>query len=192
MRILVIFLASLVLTLQASAQNGFRSFEWGTPKAKIVQGEGKPALETTKSSLPVIVYEREIVDYSAVTIFILTPKNKRLAGGLYAFTEEYTNKNRFISDYRDISGLVSKKYGEPKKSDWEWSQDTYRGDSENYGMALQVGDLTLRETWENDQTLIEHVLTGGEYEVTHKIHYYSKDHLDVLQSTREKDALEAF
>ena len=67
------------------------------------------------------------------------------------------------------------KYGQPSEDEEFWRSNLYRDNPGDYGMAVAVGDLVKRTTWETDNTKIVLGITGDNFEIGVVIVYFSKE-----------------
>ena len=96
-----------------------------------------------------------------------------------------------INEYDNISGLLSKKYGEYKDEIIEWYDESY--DEDNLDLALQEGALTITRVWEDDETYLEYAIGndgGGGTQMT--IRYLSQQYYDDLMAEWDRIEMNDF
>jgi hypothetical protein len=165
----------------SSTANDFRKAKWGMTKAQVKASE---SLTATKDMGETILYTGTLASFDVVVGYIFA--GSKLVRAAYLVTEEHTNKTDHISDYNSLKELLVKKYGEPAEDKSYWKQDLYRDDPQHWGMALSMGHLVYYTKWETDRTAITMMLTGDNFEISHKIEYRSKN-LGALEE-KEKEA----
>jgi hypothetical protein len=77
----------------------------------------------------------------------------RLQSAVVVFGEEYNQTDQYVSDYRRLHKLLTRKYGKPESVNKVWKNDRYKLSS-RLGDAVAHGHLTLQTTWETDKTTI--------------------------------------
>lgn len=102
----------------------------------------------------------------------------------YVLKENHTNKNLYIEDYEKLADGLTKKYGEPKKQDVEWSDSLYKDSPDDYGLAISAGHLTYRQLWETENFSVFLYMSGDNFEISTVISYLST----TVSEPSEKDS----
>ena len=110
------------------------------------------------------------LDVIAAYVFV----DDQLSRGVYLINESHSNKTEYISDSNNLSGLLTKKYGEPSGGDTFWLDDLYKDDPSDWGMAVAVGHMSKTASWETNNFKVGMILTGDNYDISLKIEYASK------------------
>ncbi|GAI82346.1 unnamed protein product [marine sediment metagenome] len=97
-----------------------------------------------------------------VTVFL----QDKLYNTGYVFTGEHSNKNDYIRDYKNLKGILTKKYGKPKSDRTTWDNDLFKNDRSQWGLAVSIGHLSYGTMWETSNTYITLILNGDNYEIT--------------------------
>lgn len=178
--VLIIFSVIIVFSEQ---QYDFRKITWGMSKEQIKTIENKNIVYEGDNSLGhSLCYEVDISNKNYYCIYYFLEDKLYTAG--YMSTEEYTNKNDYIRDYKEIKEILTKKYGEPDKKkllsshnreEVYWENDLYKDDETEWGFAISIGDLSYGSIWETSTTDIELILDGNNYEINLRIRYISKE-----------------
>ena len=178
--IVLIFISTIFIY---SNQYDFRKINWGMDIDQVKAIENKKIVYEGDNSLGhSLCYEVDISNKNYYCIYYFLEDKLYTAG--YMSTEEYTNKNDYIRDYKEIKEILTKKYGEPDKKkllslhDREevcWENDLYKDDESEWGFAISIGDLSYGSIWETSTTGIELILDGNNYEVNLRIRYTSKE-----------------
>jgi|TARA_B100001971_G_scaffold183189_1_gene180991 hypothetical protein len=100
--------------------------------------------------------------------------NGKLWKGAYIFSETHSNTNMFITDYNSIKDILIEKYGEPIKDNVNWLNDLYADDTSEYGFAVSLGHLNFYCSWEIGDTKIQMVLSGENYDISHRLEYHNE------------------
>lgn len=96
-----------------------------------------------------------------------------------------------IDEYDNISGFLSKKYGDKKDEMMEWYDESY--DENNLDLALQEGALTITRMWEDNLTYIEYAIGNDGEGGTHMfIRYLSQQHYDDLMAEWDRIEMNDF
>ena len=96
-----------------------------------------------------------------------------------------------INEYDNISGFLSKKYGDKKDEMMEWYDEGY--DEDNLDFALQEGALTITRVWEDNLTYIEYAIGNDGEGGTHMyISYWSQKYYDDLMAEWDRIEMNDF
>jgi len=114
----------------------------------------------------------------------------KLYSGRYFFTEDHLTANSHLTDFDRIDENLQSKYGSTKVEK-EWSNDLYKNLKSMWGDAIEQGHLVLYTQWsvpdEAPITDIAHSLSGGDYEVNHRIEYYSVELYAEVEGRMEEE-----
>ena len=111
-------------------------------------------------------------------------EDSKLISGTYFFTKKHLNPQLYIEDFKVFKNLLTTKYGDPSLSKEEWSANTTPNDKENYGQAIEDGNLSLYSVWVTKRSLIKIILTSSNDRPFLQIHYTTKS-LDELENKTE-------
>jgi len=169
--------------LQSIKEPTFRTTKWGMNKSEVITLEGEPS-ENIDGAL---FYNSKLVGGilgDIVYVFV----NDALVRTKYNFKEDHSNKNEYLKDYAKIKNVLEEKYGEAYTDRNSWSKDLYKGDVQNYGMAVSVGHLIMQAGWLNLDTDILTSLSGDNFKISHIVQY-SSNALSSLEKSKEKEEL---
>jgi hypothetical protein len=167
-----------ISTPKPSSDNyDFRKSRWGMTVAEVKSSE-KGNILHEKPDL--VIYAGTVDKYNCHIGYIFAAG--KLVRAKYIFTDEHINKNNFLDDFDSVKTILTGKYGAPKSDDTFWSDDLYKDDPDNWGMAVSAGHMTKFTKYETDSTAIILALTGENFEVSFGIEYSSK----VLRSLEEE------
>lgn len=182
------YLLPLLLLISFDAiSDDFRGSNWGDSVKSVKENEKAVLIEEDADSLAYITTISGI-DMAAVYTF----ENDKLVSATYLNQQEYTNKNRYISDYKTIKELLIAKYGEPVSDDVKWFNDSFKNDTQEYGNAISIGHLAYLSKWVADGTEIVHVLSGNNYSLRMMVLYNdlsAKEIMDGQQKQKDIDQL---
>lgn len=168
---LVVLMMLVVNHTHINAQ--FRSTTWGMSSDEVKE------VETIVSELDgnlgesILVSNAVINGLEALVAYYII--DNTLYKARYVMSEDYTNKNGYVDDYKSISAILSTKYGY-QSIYYDWSDDLYKDDPMEYGFAVSIGHLRLGTNFDDDLTEIFHLLEGNDYEISHIIEYKSKEY----------------
>jgi len=192
MKRIVIGLFFLLISVLAYTENStkdFRNCTWGMSKKEVMKAEGIVEKDIVFQDSTLIAISSTIATYPCYIVYIYS--SDKLVRTKYSFNVEHSNNNLYYTiDYPAIKELLSKKYGSPIKDNRYWSRDLYKDDSDSYGMAIAVGDLSLYTNWENESTELILYLTGDNYVITFGVEYTSKNLRNLEAEKTEKEAVE--
>jgi len=118
--------------------------------------------------------------------------DNKLVRARYTLAEEHTNKDDFISDYKEFQNILIKKYGKPAKDNIYWRNNLYKKDQSNWGTAISMGHLSYFSNWDTQDTEIICFLNGDNFNVKCGVEYSSKKLKQSEQDYREKKGMENF
>lgn len=156
-----------------------------TIRNSIKFGMSRSEIMGKETEIP-FINENDMLVYSNLSIsgisdtVLLYSFNKEdlLSSVAYMFMNSHSNENLFIDDYDKIEESLKEKYGNPLLSGPTWSNDLFKGDASNYGLAVSLGDLSYRSIWFLADLKISHSLTGDNYKIQHAILYLSNEYND--------------
>jgi len=160
----------------------FRNTNWGDSKEKIKQIE---TAEYSKSGEELEMYYDKIASMNAYILYRFV--DNKLVRASYRFSDKHTNKNIYLDDYQKIKKLLTKKYGESKEDKSIWTNDLYRDDFSQYGMAISVGHYYKYANWENKDTSIQLGIKGDNFEIKLYILYISKKFDQLYKDRKEEE-----
>lgn len=147
----------------------FRNIQWGMSMEEVKKVETSKLLEEKPDLMN---YQDSVNGLDTWVLYIFV--DNRLVRAGYYFIERHSNKTDYISDYKTLDKSLTQKYGRPVHEDTIWKNDLYQDDPEDWGMALSVGHLVMLEKWETLETIVEHVLSGDNFDIIHVVNYRSK------------------
>jgi len=165
-----------------SLPNGFRKATWGMTRNQVKATESGKIMRDSENAL---AYKGSVGNADVLIFFFFV--SDKLVRGKYSFLTEHTNKNEFISDFERIKSTLKDKYGDPQKDETFWSNELYKDEPENWGMAIAVGDLSYYTTWENENTDIVLALDGDNYEISLVVEYSSKALHHLAEEAKKKE-----
>ena len=170
--LILLVIPFLFLTVLAKDQlYDFRKTNWGTSREQVKAIEDKnPDFEdNTILNYSVAINEKNFV----CTYRFLKDK---LYNSECVFIGQYTNKNNYIDDYKELKEILIKKYGKPKIDRPElWANDLYKDNKSDWGMAVSVGYLAYWSQWKTPTTKIDLMLWGENNKINLSIRYESKE-----------------
>lgn len=114
----------------------------------------------------------------------------QFCSGGYVLDEQHFNAQNDYLDFRDIETELTKKYGDPSRTEDEWTDDFYKGDESRYGMAISLGELSLLRRWRaRDSSSIVLNCRGDNAEITTVIVYYAPISIHQQPDKDEDDGL---
>ena len=149
----------------------FRNVKWGMSKEEVKRYAQE---ELTEADEGFINIETELLEKKVALLYQFNDKDQ-LYQAAYSSLEEHTNKNLYLEDYEQFKESLIEKYGQPSEDEEFWRSNLYRDNPGDYGMAVAVGDLVKRTTWETDNTKIVLGITGDNFEIGVVIVYFSKE-----------------
>lgn len=182
----IIGLQNLTINYEMASQgNHFRKVRWGATPETVKSSEKLSPLFDKEN---LVGYESELVGMKCLIGYLFT--NEVLTRGRYLMKEKHSNKNDFLNDYLKLKKLLTKKYGKPTHSDDKtWYNDLYKSDFKNWGFAISLGHLSLKNSWYTPDTEIHLNLSGDNYKIKHLLEYTSKRFKNIEEEKQEEEQL---
>lgn len=114
----------------------------------------------------------------------------QLYNAVYWIIEEHTSDNLYIEDYHKLKNMLIQKYGTPLIDDEFWKSSLYKNTPAYKGLAISIGDLIMSAKWETENTSINIVLWGDNFEIKHAINYQSKEFGPKAEEQKEQSELD--
>ena len=93
-------------------------------------------------------------------------------GGAYFFDLGSGNTRQQLAAYRMVRVSLLSTFGEPLRTRLIWSDETYKGDADNWLKALRLGHVAVEAFWRVDGTIIRHKLSSaGQDGFLHALNY---------------------
>lgn len=147
--------------------DSFRGTQWGMSKAQI---KGIEKFENTVDDPNSLSFRGTIGNSSVVIHYFFV--DDLLVKAYCSILDEHSTNNLYLHDYESWNKLLIKKYGQAEDNHI-WSDETFKDDPEDWGLAVSSGALKIVTNWETAETEIVHLLSGDNYEVLHMIAYNS-------------------
>lgn len=165
----------------------FRKTTWGMTKEQVKKTEkGKVEIEKDNS----LIYSGKVGGLECGIGYVFA--EGKLVRTRYLIIEKHTNKNDYITDYKSLKEILTKKYGKPIEDKQYWKKDLYKNDYQDWGFAISLGHLTYFATWRTNKTDIVLGLYGDNYKINLGVEYESIQLKVLEEKAREKKALDEF
>lgn len=184
---LVGFLVVLFAENNFAGDYNFRKTKWGMSIAQVKSSE---PLEVAKEDKNFLGYKTTVIGKDVLVGYFFV--DNQLVRARYVLAESHTNKNDFITDYNDFKQILTKKYGKPKQDETFWKNDLYKDDYSDWGTAISLGHLVYLSSWETQDTEINNILMGENFDISCIVEYSSKNLKEIEKKAQEKKALDAF
>lgn len=172
-----------------SSSAGFRKALWGMSKEQVKKVEISKFIKEDKmggelKGLDALLYKADVAGLDCTIIYYFA--ENLLTRARYLITEEHSSTNFYIDDFKNIKSQLTQKYGAPARDDAIWSNNLYKGDPSEYGMAISVGHLIYVAEWYPQETAIQLLLRGDNYKITLWAEYTGDDFREFEKKLREK------
>jgi hypothetical protein len=159
------------------SKSGFRGALWGASKEQVKKTEtsefsGEQKIGGGLKGLDVLTYKSDVSGLEAGIVYYFA--NNLLTRARYIFMADHSNANMYIDDYKRLKTELTNKYGAPGRDDTIWSNNLYKNDPSEYGMALKVGHLTYVAEWYPPESSIQMILRGDNFKISFWIEYTSE------------------
>jgi len=172
-----------------SSSAGFRKALWGMSKEQVKKVEISKFIKEDKmggeiKGLDALLYKADIAGLDCAIIYYFA--ENLLTRARYLITKEHSSTNLYIEDFKNIKSQLTQKYGAPARDDAIWSNDLYKGNPSEYGMAISVGHLIYVAEWYPQETSIQLLLRGDNYKIVLWAEYTGDDFREFEKKVREK------
>jgi hypothetical protein len=178
----------VLVSIAGLSQTDFRNSNWGDSPEKVRQSE-TTAIFRAKSD-DAILYFANLARFDTSLGYVFA--GNKLVRSNYVIKEKHSNTNEYISDYEELKGLLIKKYGEPAEDEIFWFNNLYKGDNENYGLAVSIGHLAYFAKWDVENTEIAILLNGDNYKISCMIEYTGVEFKEYESKIKDKAVLSDF
>lgn len=170
----------------ASFSQDVRKLIWGMTREKVKETEGVHQYESdkTKDGFDYIYYIGKANGLECILAFYFV--DNKLFRVRYLFTEKHSTKNLYVDDFVNVESTLEDKYGKAtiEKS---WTDDLYKDNFNDWGMALAIGHLTMYTSRNLEKTEIYHEVSGDNYDISHTLSFKSLA-LNEIVSKKAKEA----
>lgn len=200
--VLIVLCILTFFTLILSAQEtkyDFRKTNWGMSMEQVKAVEDAELFVEIENDTFLYYSGINIAGKDSVCLYFFL--EDKLYNSGYVFNGEHSNKNLYIDDYKGLKEMLISKYGEPdnkkllslyNRGEIYWTNDLYKDDKSNWGLAISKGDLSYISIWETSTTEIALVLDGDNYKIYLHIGYASKELKEWANKIKEEEAKEDF
>lgn len=156
------------------SKTGFRQTLWGMSKEQVRLKETAELIKEQKgdgatSGLDILMFKSNINGLNCIIGYYFA--NNRLTRARYLITEEHTNNNSYIDDFNQMKSGLSSKYGKPERDQLLWTNNLYKDNPDEYGMAVSAGHLKYVAEWYPEESAIQLLLTGDNFKITLWVEY---------------------
>lgn len=168
----------------------FRRVNWGMTRKQVLDEESKLASsEIVVSKEDYIGYNETLIGEDVYLIYYFV--DDKLVRAKYALSETYGNAFSYYRVYERFCDAVAQVHGDASVSEKIWSDDLYKDDISDWGMAIVTGRLFCVSKWNLDSATNVSVFASGEnYEANVAIVYLSKQ-LKHLEAEADQVVLES-
>ena len=150
----------------------FRNTYWGMNVTEVIAKEGQPTSRSKDGRSETIGYAGlSVGGLSAIAVFRFI--DGVLVSGGYFINEEHANRTLHVDDFRKLTSLLTRKYGEPAFDRTVWKNRLFEDDRDQWGTAVAAGQLEFVASWSDERTEIMNYLTGDNFKIAHTLHYTS-------------------
>lgn len=168
-----------------TAQNDFRSVNWGMSSLEVKANETSKLLKEDKKR---IIYECPLYGMKGKLNYVFTTSGK-LMRSKYYLAPEYINTKFYVRDYNMFLDILTQKYGQPAKKLITNNEGKDTVAESEWPVYLAAGELRVEITWNVPKTDICLTLTKVGETLAIQIDYISTEINAVdLQEKKEKMA----
>lgn len=169
---------------QTSQQKDVRNLSWGCNLATVLKTEDKldslSYVDNTLTLTGIVLGKSSIVEYQ------FDNNGKLFSVTIWYYHTDFTG-NDAIEEFNRIRYILQDKYGEPKFTDEDWSNETYKERPDKLGLALKLEHVKLGTFWGNNRSSILEYMESKNDNVLIYISYVSKEHLNQKKSKERNE-----
>jgi hypothetical protein len=170
--------------LKIFSDEGFRKSKWGSSKNYVKDNENATLVNNKPD---VLTYKKHIGRFDVLISYLFT--NNKLTSGVYILNNKYEESIKYIYDFDQLKKVLTDKYGKPDKDVKDWKIDTYKGEFNNWGKAVQEGMLTEYAVWNMPKSIITLKLTSNGNSIILSINYLSVELKDYKEKVEKHELL---
>lgn len=174
-RHLIVWILSVILVgcyTKTEAPTGhfdFRKTSWGMSREEVILAEKE---EAVYKSLTRVLFATSVIEKSVMLEYHLG--DDQLYRARYMLADQHVIDDKYVADYQAFQGVLTAKYGRPKKNEKIWKEGVGRREDMHPGTLVSIGHLTLVSVWETADTEIVATLIGKNFKVQCDVTYTSK------------------
>jgi hypothetical protein len=115
--------------------------------------------------------------------------DNKLAKAKYSFIAQYTDKNKYIHNYKKIRDILIDKYGKAEDERTVWQDRMYEDNRLNWGTALSLGHLEFSSLWQDADTAIQLRLQGSNGRVSLVVLYSGLGYVELASKANAQSRL---
>ena len=153
----------------------FRNTTWGMDRAQVMAIEGTPPSKIGEGGGEIVLrYESARLAGLDCRVVYIFAKDK-LVRTKYIFQQEHDKKNDYLADFTMVDAFFMGTMERPTGQRVSWYKETYKGEPQEYGVAVSLGQLLYSTQWKGARTIVTHALSGENGTITHEVEYVSVD-----------------
>ena len=160
----------------------FRKTRWGMSRREVLSSERE---EPIYKSLNRLLYATSVIDKQVMLQYDFG--NDQLYRARYILVAKHVVDDKYVTDYQDIQGVLTAKYGKPKRNETIWKKGAGIRHDLQPGVSVSIGHLTMVSEWETPQTEIIAALSGKDFKIQCEVTYTSKVYQPLVQSSDQTD-----
>lgn len=195
MLIVAVSVISLVTVVIA---DDFRKMSWGMSCESVVALENQEPSQEGVSPLGIpyvgFLLKAEINEISHELLAVYYFVEDQCYFAKYVILTKHSNPNDYLSEFKDFQEILTKRYGLPVTEVTISKTDLWKDAQEEWGLALEIGDLEKHVKWQTETTTIHLRLIGNNFKVSHQIRYMTrnKDLLSLVEAVEKQYQYEIF
>jgi len=177
---------------QMSSSAGFRNALWGMTKEQVKKAESSEFIKADRvegdmAGLEILTYKTDALGMNAFIGYYFA--GDALTRARYIILETHSDHNLFIKDFEKIKDQLTEKYGAPSRDQKLWSNELFKDDPTQYGMAIALGHVTYVSEWYPKETTIQLLMRGDNFKVSLWVEYkgdkFAEYEKDVIKRSRK-------
>lgn len=191
--LLIALFMSLIFGTTAFAEPDeikFRGYEWGCSRSEIwdaeITSDMVDEVDYYNADDFMVLIKGSVSIFSCNTYFSFN-ENDQLCSGYYSLTEKHANDNSYYDDFKTLEEALISVYGEPQSSIDLWSDDLFKDDPDDIGLAIAAEHLKLIRSWDaKDGSNCMLQCYGKNYDITTSIGYFPPEEMELAPEDNSK------
>jgi len=166
----------------------FRHVRWGMSREEVKQREKLRPVDEISDA---IIYNEKILTHAATLLYSFID-NKLYSAAYILKDNQYSNKNNYVDAYEEIAASLTEKYGAPIRKNDVWSNNLYKNDYANRGMAYGIGHVISSSEWKKGQESIHAGITGNNFKITCAVIYKNDELAKEADAAKKREQSSKF
>jgi hypothetical protein len=159
--------ASVLTIVHNDGTHDFRRTSWGMTPSEVKQAEQRADFVRAEGDR--LYYRDSLSGLHSSIVYVFS--NNRLVKGFYQIEQTHLDPALFYNDFLKLAKEMRRLYGREQVRDYNWKNDTFKGNEDKYGFAISIGFLSCHYVWKKGDTSIDLTIRGKSHTFNTRITY---------------------